>query len=89
MKKVLMTIAALLSLYSCSCFALGNYSVSDASHVLNHGEQYNPIDVSEVKVFLYPPKFRYKIIGTIEALGVARPNIIEALTFSPRTGENE
>lgn len=74
-------IISLLAITLCSgCADLDVISfsddVSEASHVLQGNETYSAIPEDQVTVYVYKPNFTFKIIGTIEARGMARGGLL-------------
>lgn len=63
--------------------------VSEAVHVLNGNEIFSPISENQVAVFVSAPSVPLKIIGSIEAKGMAQSTILDELTFSAGPGEKE
>lgn len=61
---------------------------SEATHMLNGNTEYSPIDESQVAIYTYKPNFKFEIIGTIEARGMAQPGLTSLLNFS-YPGEKE
>ena len=69
MKHFKMVLIAITSIvFSNPLFAS---DVSEATHLVNGNEKYSPISDREITVYVYKPSFPFKIIGTIEARGMA------------------
>jgi hypothetical protein len=63
--------------------------VSEAVHMLNGSETFSPIHESQVSIYLYKPNFQFKIIGTIEARGMAEGDLVDLLTLSQPTEKQD
>lgn len=61
------------SFSAANCFA----DVSEAIHVLQGNDVYGPIDESQVTVFAFKPNVPFKVIGVIEAHGMAQATLLE------------
>ena len=57
--------------------------------MLNGSETYGPIDESQVSIFLFKPDFPFKIIGSIEARGIAEAGLVNLLTLSQPTEKQD
>lgn len=78
-KRAFVAVAIITStLFSSVSFA----DVSEAVHMLNGSETYSPIHESQVTIYLYKPNFPFKVIGTIEARGMAEGDLVDLLTLS-------
>lgn len=60
--------------------------VSEATHVLQGDESYSSIDESQVKVFAFKPSVPFKVIGVIEAHGMAQAGLFEQLDILSQLG---
>lgn len=71
--------------------------VSEATFTPQGAETYSPIQPSQVIVYVYKPGFKFKVIGVIEALGMADGNqslldqldILGQLTRTPPTEKDD
>jgi hypothetical protein len=65
-------ILAVVFAVACVSFTTSSRAdVSEATFTPQGSDVYPPIPVSEVQVFVYKPDFKFKIIGIIEARGMA------------------
>ncbi|HNC51984.1 MAG TPA: hypothetical protein PLO14_07055 [Accumulibacter sp.] len=80
--KSLILSAVILSLAALPCFA----DVSEATHVLQGDEAYSPIDESQVKIFAFKPNVPFKVIGAIEAHGMAKSGLLDQLDILSQLG---
>ncbi|MEI7612169.1 MAG: hypothetical protein WCK63_04625 [Betaproteobacteria bacterium] len=88
MRKIIAAAIVLTIAYSGTCFADLFGSVSEASHVLQPGENHSPTDESEVQIYTYKPSFPFKVIGTVDARGMAAADALQILSLS-KPGEKE
>jgi hypothetical protein len=61
-------------IFAIACISLATSAwadISEATFTPQGSDVYRPIPVSEVEVFVYKPDFKFKIIGVIEARGMA------------------
>lgn len=59
-------------LVACMSIATATWAdVSEATFTPQGSEVYQPVSVSKVEVFVYKPDFKFKIIGIVEARGMA------------------
>ena len=64
--------------------------VSEATHVLQGNDRYPVVSEGQVTIYAFKPDFPYKIIGEIEAHGMAEPSALDQLdVFYKPTGEKE
>lgn len=66
--------------------------VSEGTFQQHGGEAYGSIDESQVTVFQYKPNFPFKVIGLIEARGMAELTLLEQLdvtTYIVGSGKGE
>jgi hypothetical protein len=80
--KSLILLAAILSLAARPCLA----DVSEATHVLQGEQAYSPIDESQVKIFAFKPSVPFKVIGSIDAHGMAESGLFEQLDILSQLG---
>ena len=66
-----MKLSVLFLVLSLLISSTASADVSQATHELNGSEIYSPTNESEISVYVIPPKFKYIIIGIIEAHGMA------------------
>lgn len=85
MKKYAVVAMIAIATFSPLSFA----DVSEAVHMLNGSEAYPPIDESQVSIFLFKPDFPFKVIGSIEARGMAESNLVHLLTLSQPTEKQD
>lgn len=74
-KKIFAPLVVLLVLFSNACFA----DVSEATFIPQGSETYSPIDESQVNIFSFKPDFAFKVIGSIEARGMATASLLDQL----------
>ena len=88
--------AGLLAIFSCLPI-LAVADISEATFTAQGAETYTELRPSEVVVYVYKPSFKFKIIGTIEARGMAQANsslldrldILGRLIETPRDAPTE
>lgn len=68
-------ISAIIFAIACSSFTISAWADISEATLTRHGpEVYQPAPLSDVQVFVYKPDFKYRVIGVIEARGMAGGN---------------
>jgi hypothetical protein len=78
-------------------FSLARADISEATFTPQGDNTYRPIPAEQVKVYVYKPNFKFKVIGIIEARGMAeqdsslldRLDIFGQLSKSPPTEKDD
>lgn len=74
-RKLVAALVVAFSLVSGSCMA----DVSEATFIPQGSAEYSSIDESQVNIFSFKPDFPFKVIGSIEARGMATASLLDQL----------
>ncbi len=75
LQKLSIALFAALVFTSGACLA----DVSEATFIPQGSEEYSAIDESQVSIFSFKPDFPFKVIGSIEARGMATESLLDQL----------